>query len=118
MLTLVHGRSKSDDKASGWHAWHFCYFHGNLENANNDKFAAGGDAPDLFEANRPIENYLPTEPKRPYSVTWVECIACGKPAIVGIKVEWNITQKYVSGRVAWKDDPDGLRHVMTPEDWR
>ena len=98
------------------HMWHFFYLHGEIENANMEAFGNGGCAPDLQCASESISRYVHDDF---IGEMFLPCIACGKPAVVGISAkEWEDGRRHVCGRISWISDKEGMRHVYSPEDWR
>lgn len=112
VATLRHQQDPAVADHSRWHCWHYCYLHGDAERLNEstareEQFADEDNltAADLFVADAPMP-----EADGIYLVE-----VYGKMALAVISQRWF---KARGGRVALAADPEGLKHALTPEDWR
>ena len=114
MLEFYH-RDASTEHNYG--IWPFVYFHGEAERMNNAAFEAGGDAPDLCMCNKYMHDYITLGFKshaQHGDLMTFSCKAGGLDAICVIAC----VHGQIQGRIALATDHEGLRHALSPKEWR
>ncbi len=103
---------RDDPAARDLHLWHFCYAHAAAERLCDERLTEWFDpdelpAGDLLAFDEP----MPSQPGE-YPGTLY-----GRPC-VAVLAHRHGDRTWLSGRLALLDDPVGLAHARTPEDWR
>ena len=79
--------------------WDYVYLHGDAENV----YKQPRNAPDLFKADRAM-------PKEECNCL---CMIMDQPALAVVRYHMG----KLGGRVALLSDTEGLKHVLSPEEW-
>lgn len=121
MLKFIHADSNKDRKRLE-HRWPFVYLHGQAERMNDQIFNEGGEAPDICMANEPMDNYIPCVGNGLPCVSWkgtvsIPCLVNDTPAVCVLSSHRS-TDGHFGGRIALVKDIEGLRHALSPLEWR
>ena len=113
-MSLPNLYNQSDPAApEGDYIWHFVYLHGEAEALNQEMADKGGWHEDERHWS-PSDCFVSDQPMPPDGD--YDALLYGRPVKVVIRKRKHAN--YLCGRVACIDDPEGLAHALSPDDWR